>query len=88
MKLQQLAKFWNSRRGKNLSIQFQDVLYSCNIQDSVVLLKTETQINEKEREPSNSPMQYGQFIFDKAAKAIQLKNNSLFKNCAIVIGYP
>lgn len=47
----------------------------------------DTQINETEWEPSNNHMQCGQFIFYKAAETIPLRNNGLFKNCAIVIGY-
>ena len=53
----------------------QDVLQSCNHQDSMVLAQNRhlDQWNRKEN-PEMDPQTYGQLIFDKAGKNIQWKD--------------
>ena len=57
----------------------QDVLQSCNHQDSIVLAQKRTlRSMHKIENPEMDPQMYGQLIFDKAGKNIQWNKDSFF----------
>ena len=56
------------------NVSLQDVLQSCNHQDSMVLAQKQTlRSTEHNTEHRIDPQTYGQLIFDKAGKSIQWK---------------